>query len=233
MGTNQVLEDINPTDDELRESQQRVQMPKREARIGEGRSSRTSNRTVGVSTVGGWGGIMGDRGGAGPGHGHGTRGATENGFVVRESGSGSSSGTSAMANGVISPGSMNRGVTKNGRRHQPNGVVTSTGGSSASSTRREGGGRGRGLSLGLGLKGFGGLGLGSSRSSEVVSRNAGFVGTTRGVWRQAEEAGEGRQINQVGRGWLKRILLYQPVSVCVCVVVLPVLKLMTLRASPL
>lgn len=135
---------------------------------------------------------MGDREGAG----HGTRGVTENGFVVRESGGGSSS---AMANGIMSPGSMNRGVTKEGRRHQPNGVVASTGGSSTSS--KGVGGRGRGLGLGLGLKGFGGLGLGSSRSSEVGSRNAGFVGTTRGVWGQTEQAGEGRQIHEVGDGF--------------------------------
>lgn len=32
----QVLEDINPTDEELRQSQQRVQHPRREARIGDG-----------------------------------------------------------------------------------------------------------------------------------------------------------------------------------------------------
>lgn len=33
-----MLEDINPTDEELRQSQERVQHPKREARIGEGKS---------------------------------------------------------------------------------------------------------------------------------------------------------------------------------------------------
>lgn len=135
---------------------------------------------------------MGDREGVG----HGSRGATENGFVVRESGGGSSS---AMANGVMSPGSMKRDVTNDGRRHQPNGVVTSTGGNSASS--KGGGGKGRGLGLGLGLKGFGGLGLGSSRSSEVGSRNAGFGGTTRVVRGQTEQAGEGRQIHEVGEGF--------------------------------
>lgn len=47
----QVLEDINPTDDELRESQQRVRLPKREARIGEA-AGRPGSSTAGV--IGGW-----------------------------------------------------------------------------------------------------------------------------------------------------------------------------------
>ncbi|CAN0380956.1 unnamed protein product, partial [Ectocarpus sp. 12 AP-2014] len=55
----QVLEDINPTDDELRESQHRVRLPKREPTIGGGSRSgggggvsTTSATTVGV--IGGW-----------------------------------------------------------------------------------------------------------------------------------------------------------------------------------
>lgn len=50
----QVLEDINPTDDELRESQQRVRLPKREARIGAGggRAGGSGGSTAGV--IGGW-----------------------------------------------------------------------------------------------------------------------------------------------------------------------------------
>lgn len=47
----QVLEDINPTDDELRESQQRVRLPKREATIGEA-AGRPGSSTAGV--IGGW-----------------------------------------------------------------------------------------------------------------------------------------------------------------------------------
>ncbi|CAN0343729.1 unnamed protein product [Pylaiella littoralis] len=47
----QVLEDINPTDDELRESQQRVRLPKREAVIAEG-GRRAGGSTAGV--IGGW-----------------------------------------------------------------------------------------------------------------------------------------------------------------------------------
>lgn len=46
-----MLEDINPTDDELRESQQRVRLPKREARIGEA-AGRPGSSTAGV--IGSW-----------------------------------------------------------------------------------------------------------------------------------------------------------------------------------
>ncbi len=48
-----MLEDINPTDDELRESQQRVRLPRREARIGEaGGRGGAGSSTAGV--IGGW-----------------------------------------------------------------------------------------------------------------------------------------------------------------------------------
>lgn len=46
-----MLEDINPTDDEQRESQQRVRLPKRDARIGEA-AGRPGSSTAGV--IGGW-----------------------------------------------------------------------------------------------------------------------------------------------------------------------------------
>lgn len=114
-----MLEDINPTDDELRESQQRVRVPKREARIGEGRgrtgkalgswlgaaataglSTVTAGLTAGVTTgMAGVAGLGGTAGGDGGGDGGGGGGGGDGGGSSGGGGGGGEGGGMVAENG--------------------------------------------------------------------------------------------------------------------------------------
>ena len=239
----QVLEDINPTDHELRESQQRVHTPKRQARIGEGRSS-SSRAGSGISTaVGGWVGASG-------GGDRGVKkrvGAVENGFMG-PGGRGGSPAASVMANGPVTVAPRNsRRVPYHRSARSSNDVVVGAAAregvskSSAEGSGGWGGGVG-GLGLGLGLK-KGRKGGGPKLSAEGP-RGAGFgnAGISGDVWGQAEEEledeDEGIQVQEVGvqvRGFpfmggggggggeiVSRALVlssFPPVMECVCMYV--------------
>lgn len=194
----QVLEDINPTDEELRQSQQRVHHPKREARIGEGksRSGRGLSAWLGTNSVSG-------SGGRGKGSGEGGDGSGLSGGAAN-AGHGTSSGNSPgaspaeeavttknMAGSNRTVGNDFRGhgeVAGAGPSHGRRDIPPASAGSGGQEVLTGGSDRFRGVygedvaqrerGLGMGLDVVGGLGLqGSAADGDS---------TARGMWGREE-----------------------------------------------
>lgn len=169
-----MLEDINPTDNELRESQQRVQHPKREVRIGEGKARVGTGRAIGdwlgaaatagfsaaAGAAGSVGTGLGGRGGGGDGGEAGGEGPAGEHSSRRE---GPRVPGSPLANGVTVAGGDGRVAVQQTNR----GVDGGGDSASEAARRRESGGAGLG-SGGMGVVGLG-LGVGTKGGGRALA----------------------------------------------------------------